>query len=112
MKNMMGNVWDRRYWHENDLHQCIADFATYRKPTLNVVDAYAVMKTNGPRGVSQNDLVIMKALLLSTDIVAVDSAAAKLFGEQPMDIRHIRIASEMKIGRSDLEKLSIKRITI
>ena len=112
MKNMMGNVWDRRYWHENDLHQCIADFATYRKPTLNVVDAYAVMKTNGPRGVSQNDLVIMKALLISTDIVAVDSAAAKLFGEQPMDVRHIRIASEMKIGRSDLEKLSIKRITI
>ncbi len=112
MKNMMGNVWDRGYWHENDLQQCIADFATYRKPALNIVDAYSVMKTNGPRGVSRSDLVTMKALLLSTDIVAIDVAAAKLFGEDPMNIRHIRIASEMKIGRSDLGNLSVKRITI
>ena len=27
MKNQMGIVWDRGYWHKNDLHQCIADFA-------------------------------------------------------------------------------------
>ncbi len=25
MKNFMGIVWDRRYWHANDLQQCIAD---------------------------------------------------------------------------------------
>ena len=34
MKNLMGTVWDRRAWHANDLHQCIADFAAYRKPDL------------------------------------------------------------------------------
>ena len=32
MKNLMGVVWDRWYWHRNDLHQCIADFASFRKP--------------------------------------------------------------------------------
>lgn len=112
MKNLMGNVWDRRYWHRNDLHQCIADFATYRKPTLNIVDAYLVMKTNGPRGVSTDDVVLMKSQLLSTDIVAVDSAAAKLFGLKPEDIRYINIATEMKIGRKDIENLNIKRITV
>jgi uncharacterized protein (DUF362 family) len=37
MKNLMGIVWDRGYWHRNDLHQCIADFATFRKPDLNIV---------------------------------------------------------------------------
>ena len=112
MKNLMGNIWDRRFWHQNDLHQCIADFASYRKHALNIVDAYYVMKTNGPRGVSSGDVVTMKAQLISTDIVAVDTAAAKLFGEKAEEIRHIRIASEMKIGRSDLENLSIKRITV
>lgn len=112
MKNLMGNVWDRRYWHRNDLHQCIADFATYRKPTLNIVDAYLVMKTNGPRGVSTDDVVLMKSQLLSTDIVAVDSAAAKLFGLKPEDIRYLNIATEMKIGRKDIENLNIKRITV
>ena len=112
MKNLMGNVWDRRYWHGNDLHQCIADFATYRKPDLNIVDAYYVMKSNGPRGVSKEDVVTMKAQLISSDIVAIDAAATKLFGMKPEDIRHIRIASEMNVGRMDLDKLNIKRITV
>src|SRR5690606_37119210 len=48
MKNLMGVVWDRGYWHRNNLHQCIADFAAFKKPDLNVVDAYAVMMRNGP----------------------------------------------------------------
>lgn len=112
MKNLMGNVWDRGYWHRNDLHQCIADFATYRKPHLNVVDAYYVMKSNGPRGVSIEDVVLMKAQLISTDIVAIDAAGAKLFGTKPEDIRHIQIATDMKVGRIDLDKLNIKRITV
>ena len=61
MKNLMGVVWDRWYWHRNDLHQCIADFSSFRKPDLTVVDAYNVMKQNGPRGVSVNDVVSLKA---------------------------------------------------
>ncbi len=112
MKNLMGNVWDRSWWHRTDLHQCIADYATFRKPTLNIVDAYAVMKQNGPRGVSVEDVVKMKSLLISTDIVAIDTAAAKLFGMNPADIRYIQIAAEQKVGRMDLENLRINRKTI
>jgi len=112
MKNLMGNVWDRGYWHANDLHQCIADFATFRKPTLNVVDAYAVMKRNGPRGVAASDVAIMKAQLLSTDMVAADAAAAKMFGENPADVRFITLAAQQGVGRSDLDKLAINRITL
>ena len=112
LKNLMGNVWDRGFWHGNDLHQCIADFGTFRKPTLNVVDAYYVMKRNGPRGVSAEDVLTMKAQLLSTDIVAIDTAAVKLFGSDPKDIRYIQIAAEQGVGRMDLENLNIKRITV
>lgn len=112
MKNLMGNVWDRGEWHRNDLHQCIADFATFRKPDLNVIDAYNVMKQNGPRGVSVADVVTMKAQLVTTDIVTADAAAAKLFGLAPNEIRYITIASEKKTGRADLEHLAIKRITL
>jgi len=112
MKNLMGNVWDRSVWHRSDLHQCIADFATYRRPTLNIVDAYNVMKQNGPRGVSVEDVVMMKSLLISTDMVAIDAASAKLFGINPSDVRHIQLASDQKAGRMDLENLRIKRITV
>ena len=112
MKNMMGVVWDRGYWHRNDLHQCIADFMTFRKPTLTVVDAYNVMKQNGPRGVSAGDIVLMQSLIVSTDPVAADAAAAKLFGVEPTDIRHIELAAKMQVGRMDLSGLSINRIKL
>jgi len=112
MKNLMGVVWDRGYWHRNDLHQCIADFASFRKPDLIVVDAYHVMKRNGPRGVSEGDVATMKAQLLSRDCVAVDAAAAKLLGVEPGEIRHIQIASDMQLGRMELNDLSINRIKL
>jgi uncharacterized protein (DUF362 family) len=110
MKNLMGVVWDRMYWHRNNLQQCIADYATFRKPDLNIVDAYRVLLQNGPRGVSTADVSLQKQLLVSPDIVAIDTAAAKLFGKEPNDIGHIRIAGEMGVGTSDLSKLNINRI--
>jgi len=112
MKNLMGNVWDRESWHRTGVEQCIADFATYRKPDLNILDAYYVMKQNGPRGVSADDVVLMKAQIISADIVATDVAGAKLFGIDPGTVEHIKIASDMKIGKSNLEQLSIKRISL
>jgi uncharacterized protein (DUF362 family) len=112
MKNLMGIVWDRRYWHSNDLHQCIADFATFRKPDLNVIDAYRVMTRNGPRGVSQADIVIKKSLIVSTDMVAADAAATRIFGSEPSDIGHIKIAHEMGVGNMNLDELNIERIRV
>lgn len=112
MKNLMGIVWDRGEWHANDLHQCIADFASYRKPDLNVVDAYNVMMRHGPRGVSAADVVNMQSQLLSTDLVAADAAAAKLFGLEPDAVGYIRLAGEMGVGRRDLENLAIRRIVL
>lgn len=112
MKNLMGAVWDREYWHKNDLHQCMADFTTYCKPTLNIVDAYNVMMKNGPRGVSKADLVQMKSLLISKDMVSVDAASAKLFGLEPASVNHIKYAADMKLGQMDLSKLNIKRLIL
>ncbi len=112
MKNHMGIVWDRGFWHRNDLHQCIADFASYRKPDLNILDAYNVMMTNGPRGVNAGDISKMESLIISKDIVAIDAAGAKLFGMDPAQVDYIKIASSMGLGRMDLDKLNIDRIKI
>jgi uncharacterized protein (DUF362 family) len=112
MKNHMGIVWDRRFWHRNDLNQCIADFAAYRKPDLNIIDAYRVLSKRGPRGVSVEDVVMMKSMVLSKDIVAADAAAAKIFGSEPDTIPYIKMAHEAGVGNMDLTKLSINRIKI
>lgn len=112
MKNLMGVVWNRGFYHANDLHQCIADFVTFRKPDLNIVDGYRVMKRNGPRGVSVDDVATMKYQLISTDIVAVDTAATKIFGIETQQVRHIGMAEEMGLGITNLDSLNIKRITV
>lgn len=113
LKNLMGVVWDRRYWHSNDLHQCIADYATFeKKPHLSVVDAYNVLMRNGPRGVSKSDVTNMQALLISNDMVAIDAAAARMFGQEPGTVSYIRKADEMKVGTMNLENLKIFRIKI
>lgn len=112
MKNLMGVVWDRWHWHRNDLHQCIADFSGFRRPTLTVVDAYRVMKQNGPRGISVKDVVPMQSLLVSSDPVVADAAAAMMFGSDPAEVRYIELAAAMKLGSMDLKQLNIKRIKI
>lgn len=117
MKNHMGIVWDRGFFHQHDLQQCIADICTMSKPAvLNVVDAYRIMKTNGPRGRSASDVVLAKGLFMSQDIVAVDTAAARFFNqvrEIPLDkVGHLSKAQELKVGTMDIDKLKVKRIKI
>ena len=124
MKNLMGIVWDRQIFHRNDLQQCIADCFTYaKKPVLNIVDAYRVMKSNGPKGRSKSDAVDVKRLFMSTDIVAVDTAAATLLVEVLKKtgtdkaislnlVGHLAKGQELNLGTMDLDKLNIKRIEL
>ncbi|MGC9344111.1 MAG: DUF362 domain-containing protein [Bacteroidales bacterium] len=112
MKNLMGIVWDRGYWHRNDLHQCIADFASWRTPDLTIVDAYRVMKRNGPRGVSVDDVVTMKAQLIGKDMVSLDTAAIKLFGKDPEEVKYMGLAEQAGVGTANLESLNIARIKV
>ena len=111
LKNMMGVVWDRGFWHSHNLNQCIADYALFsKKPNLNVLDAYNVMMRNGPRGVSLDDLSKMKSLFLSTDPVAIDAAGAKMMGLDPTRVEHLALAAGMGAGKLDLATMNIHRI--
>ncbi len=107
MQNLMGVVWDGHTWYRNDVHQCIADFAAFKRPNLNVVDAFAVIKKNGPRGMFAEDVVQMHKQFMSADIVAVDAAAVKAFGEVPDSIRYLRLAKEANLGKYDVKKIDL-----
>lgn len=112
IKNLMGVIWDRFFYHRNDLHQCMVDLLTVTRPTLNVLDAYAPMVRNGPRGKTADDLVTMRSLLASTDIVAIDTAGAKMLNQQPSAIRYIAIAAKTGFGCMDLEQVDIHRLKL
>ena len=123
LKNYMGCIYDRRWWHSNNMPQCIADYATYQKTTLTIVDAYRVMLEHGPRGKSPKFAPVAKYQIISTDIVAADTASVQLFASvatqhkmgKPYtldEIKYIALAEQLGVGTTDLKKLNIKRVSI
>jgi uncharacterized protein (DUF362 family) len=111
MKNLMGAVWIREMLH-NSLHQSIADLSTLLKPQLTVLDAVRILTRNGPTGGDLADVEQKDTVIASRDVVAVDSLATSLFGMSPEDLKYIRIATSMGLGRSDLENLNIQVIQL
>lgn len=110
MKNLMGIIYHRTEYHMKGLDQCIADFCLFRKPDLNIVDAYRVLMRGGPfppQSEKSADIELKKTLLMSRDIVAVDAAAAKIFGKDPEEIGYIKIGHQQKIGNMNLKELKI-----
>jgi uncharacterized protein (DUF362 family) len=52
----------------------------------------------------------MKYQLLSTDIVAIDTAASKIIGISTSRIPHLKLGEELKLGTMDIDSLKVKRI--
>ena len=114
MKNLMGTVSKstQRFFHQNDLNRCIAEIGTFRKPDLNVIDAYRVMTKRGPRGVDSSDIRLIKYQLLGRDMEALDTAAAAVIGFDPRRIGYIAIGETLGLGTRNLKRLNVKRIKV
>ena len=104
----MGIIWNRGFWHMTGLHQCLADFASYLRPNLTIVDATRLLLTNGPKG--PGELLRQDILIAATDAVAADALATTLFKMSPQDIPYLKIAHQMGLGEIDLNKIEVKRV--
>jgi len=112
LKNYMGLVWDRGFFHLKGLDSCIAEASLVRKADLTIVDMYRVMKTGGPRGNPSSERVLMKTLLASVDPVAADVAAARTLGFEPSRFGYIAKAAALGLGTTNLDLLNVKRIVL
>jgi len=110
MKNHMGAVEDRWFFHRNDLHQCIADVSTVLQPDLTIIDATRIMVTKGPKGPGK--VRIEDKVIAGNDQVALDAYAASLFGYSGTDIGHIKAAYDHGLGEIDLDKIDIQMIEV
>jgi len=116
LKNLMGIVWDMELLHKIDLHQCIADINTIRKPDLVVMDAIRILTTNGPKGPGKTE--DPNEVVASTDIVAVDAYASAFFKHpktgkpfKPGEIRFVKNAYDLGLGEIDLSKVRVKKVS-
>lgn len=108
MKNLMGIIWDRGYFHRTNLHQCIADLSTRIRPALTLLDATRILTTRGPSGPGK--VVELRKVVAGVDPVAVDAYGTALLGFKGRDIPHILLAHQMGVGEVDLGKVSIKKV--
>jgi uncharacterized protein (DUF362 family) len=108
MKNMMGAVWNRQYWHQAGLQQCIADFSTAVRPDLIILDANRILLTNGPKGPGRTKDVLQ--VVAGFDPVAVDAYAATLLGFEPAGVPHVELAHQAGVGEMDLGKVQMKHV--
>jgi uncharacterized protein (DUF362 family) len=116
MKNLIGIVWDMEQLHKIDLHQCIADINTLRKPDLVVMDAIRILTTNGPKGPGKTE--DPGEVICSTDIVAADAYATAFFKNpktgkpyRPEEIRFVKHAYDLGLGEIDLSKVRTKKVS-
>ena len=108
LKNMMGLVWDRGFFHRTDLHRTIAECAAFKKPDLVIMDAVRGITTHGPMG--PGTIREYNQLIFSTDPVAVDAYGTELFGHKPSEIEYIGIAAALGLGTADWKNLNPMRI--
>ena len=108
LKNMMGLVWDRGYFHKNDLNQAIAELANFHKPHLTILDATRGITDHGPVG--PGTIHEWKQVVFGVDTVAVDAYGATLFGLKPTEIAHLSAAAQLGVGEMDIQKLTVVKV--
>lgn len=107
MKNIMGLLGGNRGDLHVDFATKIVDLNTVIRPTLTIIDAYRVLRRNGPSGGSLDDVEEKKVVIAGTDPVAVDAYAVQLFGLQAQNIHYLNNAAKRGLGRLDLAKVRI-----
>ncbi|MBN2654082.1 MAG: DUF362 domain-containing protein [Nitrospirae bacterium] len=112
MKNWMGVMGGRRSHIHQRLDESLVDLCLVIKPTLTILDAVRILVANGPQGGSLDDVKKLDTIVAGVDQVAVDAYGATLFGMKGNDLGYVRMAAQRGLGKMDLQKLNIKKITV
>ncbi len=111
MKNVMGLIGGDRGLLHTDFATKIVDLNTVIRPSLTLVDAYRILKRNGPSGGSLDDVHTIRTLIAGTDPVATDARAAELFDLAPTDLDYLTQAQDRGLGQIYLEHSRIREHT-
>jgi uncharacterized protein (DUF362 family) len=96
MKNLFGVMpgivygWPKNVLHWAGINQCVYDITATLRPHLAIVDGIVGMEGDGP---IMGSAVKSGALVMGTNLPAVDSTCARLMGIDPMKIPYLAAAS-------------------
>jgi uncharacterized protein (DUF362 family) len=96
MKNLFGVMpgicygWPKNILHYEGIFESILDIAATVRPQLSIVDAIVGMEGDGPVMGSPKHL---GALVIGTNLPAVDSTCVRLMGYDPLNVPYLDYAS-------------------
>lgn len=109
MKNWYGILGGQRNRLHQQIHQSLADLASFMLPTLTIMDCYRVLLRNGPTGGNLEDVAIKKTVVASTDPVALDAYVAKVYWNlDPEHLPYLQMTANRGLGTVDYDKLQVK----
>jgi uncharacterized protein (DUF362 family) len=109
MKNWYGILGGERNRLHQQIHQSLADLASFMLPTLTMMDCYRVLLRNGPTGGNLEDVGLKKTIVAGTDPVALDAYVAKAFWNlDAAQLPYLEMAAARGLGTVEFEKLQVK----
>ena len=110
MKNWYGVLGGLQVQLHQRLDESIVDLAAMMRPTLTVLDATRVLRSNGPSGGSLDDVERRDTVAVGVDEVALDSFGATLLGLDPAELGFLQLAERRGLGRIDFRSLRLEEI--
>ena len=108
MKNLYGVLGGRRNQLHQKIHVSIADLAVAIKPTLTIMDAVRVLRSNGPTGGSLDDVSAGQTVAASADQVALDSFSLSFLGLKADDVPYLQMGEARGLGVANWRSLNFK----
>jgi uncharacterized protein (DUF362 family) len=109
MKNWYGILGGERNRLHQQIHQSLADLASFMLPTLTIMDCYRVLLRNGPTGGNVEDVALKKTIVAGTDPVALDAYVAKAYWNLDVaQMPYLEMAAARGLGTVEFEKLQVK----
>ena len=109
MKNWFGILGGQRNRLHQQIHQSLADLASFMLPTLTIMDCYRILLRNGPTGGNLEDVALKKTIVAGTDPVALDAYVAKAYWNLDAErLPYLQLAADRGLGSVEFEKLAMK----
>lgn len=89
---------------EEDFAKIIAMVYSLTRPHLTILDGIMAMEGDGPSGGTPR---AMNLIMAGEDAVAIDAAAAKMIGLEPLDVKVTKVAHSIGLGEADLSRIEI-----
>jgi uncharacterized protein (DUF362 family) len=110
MKNLKGFLRpaDKRALHERDLHLALAALAQLIRPHVHLLDGTTAYEGMGPSAATP---VNYGLVLASADAMALDTVANWLMGFAPAQVRYLREAERLGLGRLPARSEEVAALT-